>query len=446
MRTSRCRSLVRLLILLGLQLPSLGLRACTDGGPPRTKATTIALTDGPFPYHDVARADIHIVSIAMEGADLGGAPRTFLTPDRTVNVLELTGGRTVDLGEAVLDPGQHTLWLTIDPTRSSITLADGTVLTGSSSPGIRWGLSGTPANPEFRFATTPPIQVTTEGMVIVLDFNVGRAFQPLYPAQPSLGFRFFYTSFGGPIGAPIHAIDRDLSGSVSGTVRATAGGATADAAVELLAPDALRPDNESAWAVAGTARTDASGNFRIAYVTPGLYVLVADAPLDSPDGKARLLGVSVSTGTETAVGTVLLPLAPLPNTVAGTYVVRRVGLPGIARAVPTLISPAPPTLPLESTSLIADTLVLDATGAGTEVRVENRSSFNDPIGVRVITRTALTYTVQGRIVRLSYPCPGTLCTAAPVGVLDGAWMTVYLLPSADLIGWAWPRAFEQVRP
>ena len=41
--------------------------------PRRGAPTTVVLTDGPFPYHDIARVDIHIVSVAtLAFTDTGG--------------------------------------------------------------------------------------------------------------------------------------------------------------------------------------------------------------------------------------------------------------------------------------------------------------------------------------------------------------------------------------
>jgi len=61
--------------------------------------------------------------------------QTIATPDTTFNLLDLQNGVTAFLGTAVVDTGDfRALRLVIDPSKSSIVLKDGTVLTGDASP------------------------------------------------------------------------------------------------------------------------------------------------------------------------------------------------------------------------------------------------------------------------------------------------------------------------
>src|SRR6184192_1486272 len=98
-----------------------------------------------------------------------------------------------------------------------------------------------------------------------------------------------------------------LTGSVSGTVMGQNDGAIADASIALLVVNPNYPTDEATWGVLGTARSDATGRFRLPYASPGSYVLAVDAPATSVYGGLRLPNVSVSTGAETQTGTLIVP-------------------------------------------------------------------------------------------------------------------------------------------
>ena len=67
-------------------------------------------------------------------------------------------------------------------------------------------------------------------------------------------------------------------------------------------PTQVYPNDEATWGVLGTARSDATGRFRLPYASPGSYVLAVDAPATSVYGSLRLPSLSVSTGVETQTG------------------------------------------------------------------------------------------------------------------------------------------------
>src|SRR5207247_9077862 len=73
-------------------------------------------------------------------------------------------------------------------------------------------------------------------------------------------------------------------GSVSGTVMGQNDGAIADASIALLVVNPNYPTDEATWGVLGTARSDATGRFRLPYASPGSYVLAVDAPATSVYG------------------------------------------------------------------------------------------------------------------------------------------------------------------
>jgi len=251
--------------------------------------TQVFLIDDPFPYDQVARVDVYIVRVA--------ASTKPTAPHRAYNLLELGNGAAAKLGEGIVLPGQYVQFLiTMDADSSSITLKDGTVLTNRTSPGIDWG--GYPSRFSFGLFTDPPIQIADSGAVVIIDFDLGRSFYARDPANAAAGFN--YVGY-------MQVRNSALTGSVSGTVMGQNDGAIADASIALLVVNPNYPTDEATWGVLGTARSDATGRFRLPYASPGSYVLAVDAPATSVYGGLRLPNVSVSTGAETQTGTLIVP-------------------------------------------------------------------------------------------------------------------------------------------
>ncbi len=276
----------------------------------------ILLTDDPFPYSRVARVDLYVVSVAASvnadtSATAVGDFVTIASPHRLINLLALQNGITDDLGSISLPTGGVTaVRLVIDTDSSSITLKDGRVLTGSSTPGIHWQSSA--GRPVLNAVISSQIVVHDTGAVIVLDFDVGRAFitpQEITPGSTDSGFVF----------SPVfRAADAAHSGSIAGTVRAlTSGGASVtDASLRLYIGDTNTPENT--WAAIATARSDSSGAFRFAYVPPSsywagtalagkTYIVAVDPPAGSGRTRALVPNVLLTAGTTTSLGPVVLP-------------------------------------------------------------------------------------------------------------------------------------------
>src|SRR5206468_3903920 len=76
----------------------------------------------------------------------------------------------------------------IDADSSSITLKDGTVLTSRTTPGINWG--GYPSRFGFGLFTDPPIQIADSGAMVIIDFDLGRSFYAVDPANAAAGFNY----------------------------------------------------------------------------------------------------------------------------------------------------------------------------------------------------------------------------------------------------------------
>src|SRR5947208_8828238 len=99
-----------------------------------------------------------------------------------------------------------------------------------------------------------------------------------------------------------------MTASVSCTVVGPNAGPLSDASISLLVVNPAYPTDEATWGVLGTARSDATGRFRLPYASPRSYVLAVDAPATSAYGSLRLAGVAVSVGSETKTWTLAVPL------------------------------------------------------------------------------------------------------------------------------------------
>jgi hypothetical protein len=209
---------------------------------------------------------------------------TIATPDLSINLLDLGGGRTMNLGAATLPTGTYNGFrLVLDTERSTITLKDGT------TPQIQWPSAGTSG---IKIKLDEPVVLTENGSVMTLDFDIGRSFV-LRGNGAASGFNFK------PV---IRAVAQDITGSVTGSVRANSltGAGVAGTTVEVLTAGSLLADNDPSHIVATTA-TDANGDFRIAFLLPGTYVLRATPPSASGFKPALLAGgLSVTSGTETS--------------------------------------------------------------------------------------------------------------------------------------------------
>ena len=286
---------------------------CSDSGNPSTAGTTaILITDTPFPYDWVARADLYIVRVTA-GTDSGttgggctGAAEVA-APNQTVDLLALQRGTTALLGTATIPAGQYrSVCVTVNTDLSSLTLRDGRVLTGTSSPVIDWQSSGERI---IKADVYDPISVADTGGTILIHFDVGQSFIPLQdvtPPRSDSGFVFIAT---------MSAFNPATTGSISGRIVAgTPGGAPiTDASIRAFVGDSANP--EGTWFVAATGTTDADGNFKLAYLLPSsrwtgagwVYILAADPPTASGRGPARVKGVVVTAGTETALGELVAP-------------------------------------------------------------------------------------------------------------------------------------------
>jgi len=284
-----------------LVLALLGTVAChEDGvGPRQEGMTRILLTDAPFPFDQVQSVDVHIVSIA--------ATRNFDTtqtvewttlgePNRTIDLLELQDGATTVLGEAAVPAGEYeAVRLVIDPSRSGITLTDG------SPAVVEWQGSGDwPLLPtQALFARVEqPLSVPDDGADLIIDFDVGRSF------VVTVEGRFAFLPW-------IRAVNEAATGTITGVVR----GANLPSEVLGPVPNASITVYRGAGTLtlAATGRADARGRFAIHYVSGGgPYVIQATPPAGFNAAAGYAANVMVTPGEETTAD-VLLGTTPPGN-------------------------------------------------------------------------------------------------------------------------------------
>lgn len=296
----------------------LGALACGgDSVAPGNGTLSLQLTDAPFSFDSVARADLWVVRIdaksaasdsaeAQNGADddtNGGNKNpasgwvTVATPNQSYNLLDLQNGKTTNLGQPTLPSGTYRGFrLILDVQKSSITLKNGTVLTGTSNPGIKFPSA---SRTGVKIVLDQPISVTSGGTVMVIDFDLGRSFVQRGNTISQNGLLFK------PV---IRATARDITGAISGSVKAlTATGAgVPDATVDVLVNGTALTDTVSANLIEST-KTDSAGNFTAAFLAAGTYAVRARPPATSGRSPAIVQGIVVTSGQTTANTTIILP-------------------------------------------------------------------------------------------------------------------------------------------
>ena len=269
------------------------LVACSDSSGTGTGLLTVRLTDAPFPFADVASVNVYVIRVdakTAETTDEEAADEanhngwtTIATPNALINLLDLGSGKTMNLGATTLATGNYRSFrLVIDTDKSTITLKDGT------TPPISFPSAG---HSGIKVKLDEPIQLTENGSVMTLDFDVGRSFV-LRGNRAANGFNFK------PV---IHAVAQDITGSVTGSVHANSatGAGVPNATVEVLTAGSLINDADPTHIVR-SATTDANGSFRIAFLLPGTYVLRATPPAASGFKPALLTGgLTITARTET---------------------------------------------------------------------------------------------------------------------------------------------------
>ncbi len=279
--------------------------ACTDKGSGplggESGQINVLMTDAPFPFADVKSVDVFVVRIDGKTAESDltesenesemGGWTTLVSPNASINLLSLTNGKTANLGQATLPAGTYRGFrLIIDPDKSSVTLTDG------SKAVVKWPGSGKNG---IKINLDEPVVIGPTSPNLLLDFDVGRSFV----------MRGNLISKNGLLFKPvIRATTQQSTGTVSGSVHgeSATGPVVAGATVELL-NDGSKVDDDDNNKVVRSGMTDAGGNYTIAFVRPGTYVLRATPPSGSVYKPGVLAGVAIAVGSATTGKIIVVP-------------------------------------------------------------------------------------------------------------------------------------------
>lgn len=150
----------------------------------------VQLTDAPFSTDSVSRVDVFVVRVdakqaesdsteaargASDDSASAGGWTTIATPKAKIELLALRNGVSTILGDKSITAGSYRSFrLIIDPTQSSVTLKNGTVLTSTSSPSVSFPSA---ARSGIKVQLDTPIMVgagaTTQALI---DFDVAKSF------------------------------------------------------------------------------------------------------------------------------------------------------------------------------------------------------------------------------------------------------------------------------
>ena len=170
------------------------ISACSSSTSPGTATGTgtmvVQLTDAPFSSDSVSRVDIFVVRVDAKTTDADSADAskavsddsaasngwlTLGTPKAKIELLALRNGLTSVLGSQKIPAGSYRSFrLIIDPSQSSVTLKNGTVLTSTSTPNVSFPSA---ARSGIKINLSAPIVVADGGTTTALvDFDVSQSF------------------------------------------------------------------------------------------------------------------------------------------------------------------------------------------------------------------------------------------------------------------------------
>lgn len=162
--------------------------ASSDSTAPNSGTMVVKLTDAPFLVDSLKSVDIYVVRVegrisAADSAEAdanlengaSGGWKTLASPNASYNLLSLQNGVSATLGSTSLAAGTYSGFrFIIDPSKSSVTLKNGMVLSGTSSPSVTFpsaSRSGIKINP------SQPVRIVGGATTTLLvDFDVNNSF------------------------------------------------------------------------------------------------------------------------------------------------------------------------------------------------------------------------------------------------------------------------------
>jgi len=183
----------RTMFAASVLIGSITIGACggSDTAPKGMGTLVVQLTDAPFPTDSVKSVDIFVVRVdgrvedvddasadthvATESESEGDGWKTLATPNASINLLELQNGVVSTVGEAKIDAASYRGFrLVIDPSKSSVTLKNGQVLTNTSSPSVTFPSGG---HSGIKIVLASAVVVGEDGKTtMVVDFDVANSF------------------------------------------------------------------------------------------------------------------------------------------------------------------------------------------------------------------------------------------------------------------------------
>ncbi|MDB4875242.1 MAG: hypothetical protein JWM41_1688 [Gemmatimonadetes bacterium] len=184
-------TLMRKFRSIGLLAAAVGAAACgSDNTSPGSGSVTLQLTDAAFSVDSVKSADMFVVRVDGRVADADSAAAakgatddsantdgwvTLARPNAAINLLALQNGVATTIGQSSLPAGTYQSFrIIVDPTKSSITLKDGKVLSGTSSPSIVFP-SG--ARSGIKISMSQPLTIAAgQSTTLLVDFDLANSF------------------------------------------------------------------------------------------------------------------------------------------------------------------------------------------------------------------------------------------------------------------------------
>ena len=182
-------------VAAGVLIASLAIGGCggSDTAAVQSGVGTLVvqLTDAPFPTDSVKSVDIFVVRVEGRTEDVDDAAadqhvatetesesdgwKILATPNASIDLLALQNGVVSTVGQTTIPAASyHGFRLIIDPSKSSVTLKGGAVLTNTSSPSVTFPSA---SRSGIKIVLGAPVVVGADGKTtMVVDFDVGNSF------------------------------------------------------------------------------------------------------------------------------------------------------------------------------------------------------------------------------------------------------------------------------
>lgn len=217
-----------------------------------TATLSLYLTDAPFPVELMERAEITVTQIEIRQKKSYKNPYINISTDEfTINLLELTNGQTLELGNLEIPVGEYDLIRLFIP-NARVVLKDGQIFNLIVPSGAQTGLKIF-FKQTIIFEQEIPIE-------LLLDFDVNKSFIPLGNINTPAGIKGFNFK---PV---IKVSDMSISGSLTGTVSNTDFDPLEGVTLSLTAADTVYTCTFS----------DVAGNYSFIGLEAGTYDLTAE--------------------------------------------------------------------------------------------------------------------------------------------------------------------------